>query len=527
MPVVIKLKFPAGRYHATPWGRHVNEGVAEWPPSPWRLLRALVAVWKRTSPDLSVAQVRRVLEPLTQPPRFRLPPHRVAHTRHYMPWEKKGPADRTLVFDTFVSVGRCDPLFIGWPDANLSDEDRSVLAKLLANLSSLGRAEGWVHAELTDEQPSWNCGLASEIDLNPVPVFCPDPATVFGNEHYPTLDPKKLAKGKVNPADYLFDCPRWHLCLDTETIHDKKWPTVPGARWVNYTRPLETSAMPARPKPTPRHKPTVARFLLDGPVLPLVTDTLRVAEAFRGAAMSQFKRWCRRNPDLAESFRRTGKPELYASPTLAGKEPDGSPRKDHLHAYYLPTAEGDDGRRLTHVTVTAREGFGPGEVAAFNGVRRLKLAADADELRVQLVGLGDEKTLRAPLLEKSTVWLSATPFLVTRYPKLRGTKRDRPEDYASPRDFVRHILREELQRRPELPAIAAIDDEEYLGRPRLRSLQFQRYRNKRGDDGGRRPAGAFRLRFAAPVPGPLVLGHSSHFGLGLFVPEADKEVPAH
>ncbi len=39
MPVIIKLTFPAGRYHATPWGRHVNEGVAEWPPSPWRLLR--------------------------------------------------------------------------------------------------------------------------------------------------------------------------------------------------------------------------------------------------------------------------------------------------------------------------------------------------------------------------------------------------------------------------------------------------------------------------------------------------------
>jgi len=32
MPVTIKLNFPAGRYHATPWGRHVNEGVAEWPP---------------------------------------------------------------------------------------------------------------------------------------------------------------------------------------------------------------------------------------------------------------------------------------------------------------------------------------------------------------------------------------------------------------------------------------------------------------------------------------------------------------
>src|SRR5436190_11468738 len=108
MAVIIRVKFPGGQYHATPWGRHVNEGVPEWPPSPWRLLRALVAVWKRTCRYLSEQQVRRVLEPLLSPPLFRLPPHRVAHTRHYMPLGKKSPIEisgggTTLVFDTFVA----------------------------------------------------------------------------------------------------------------------------------------------------------------------------------------------------------------------------------------------------------------------------------------------------------------------------------------------------------------------------------------------------------------------------------------
>src|SRR4051812_1414768 len=127
MSVTLKVSFPAGRYHATPWGRHVNEGVPEWPPSPWRLLRALVATWRRKCPDLSEVAVRRVLEQLVQPPRFRLPPARVAHTRHYMPWEKKGPTDRTLVFDTFVVVSRCELLSIGWPDASLTADDQHVL----------------------------------------------------------------------------------------------------------------------------------------------------------------------------------------------------------------------------------------------------------------------------------------------------------------------------------------------------------------------------------------------------------------
>src|SRR5438270_4153191 len=127
MPIIFKLTFPAGRYHATPWGRHVNEGVPEWPPSPWRLLRALVAVWKRTCRELPEEQVRRVLTPLVTPPRFHLPPHKVAHTRHYMPWEKKGPADRTLVFDTFVAVGRKEPLYFDWPDATLALDDEICL----------------------------------------------------------------------------------------------------------------------------------------------------------------------------------------------------------------------------------------------------------------------------------------------------------------------------------------------------------------------------------------------------------------
>src|ERR1700676_3171843 len=85
MPVIIRLTFPGGQYHATPWGRHVNEGVPEWPPSPWRFLRALVAAWKRTCPGIPEQQVRSILAALVDPPVFPLPPHRVPHTRHAMP----------------------------------------------------------------------------------------------------------------------------------------------------------------------------------------------------------------------------------------------------------------------------------------------------------------------------------------------------------------------------------------------------------------------------------------------------------
>src|SRR6266545_2914895 len=44
MPVTISIRFLAGRAHLHAWDTHHSEGQVEWPPSPWRLLRAFVAV---------------------------------------------------------------------------------------------------------------------------------------------------------------------------------------------------------------------------------------------------------------------------------------------------------------------------------------------------------------------------------------------------------------------------------------------------------------------------------------------------
>ena len=517
MAVILKLKFPSGRFHATPWGRHVNEGVPEWPPSPWRLLRALVAVWRRTCPDLlSESQMKRVLEPLLRPPVFRLPSSRVAHTRHYMPWEKKGPNDRTLVFDTFVAVGRDDPLFIGWLEAELAPEDRDALGKLVKNLTSFGRAEGWVHAELTDEVADWNCGPSEEADSDPASVLCADPASAFGNEHYPTHDPKKLKKG-LKPGDLLFDCPRWHLCLDTQTIHERKWSGVPGSKWINYTRPVEVnlssgSSVPRRPAAT------FARFAIDGPVLPLVTQTLPLAEQVRSRLLG----FCKR-------FTETSLPDI--APALCGKDATGRPLTGHQHAFFLPVDEDGDGR-IDHVAVFAPMGFSRWELQAIDRLRRLRVGEV--ELSLVLVGLGDcEDFARSRLLGPSTVWESATPFLVPRHLKRRGRKRD-PREWFQGREghdlFVAAMLREELGRRddPTSSRFAGVEIEplNHIGTETrlLRPLQFHLYRRKRGDDGGRRPRAAFQFRFSSPVRGPIALGHSCHFGLGLFLHDRDHPI---
>ena len=389
--------------------------------------------------------------------------------------------------------------------------------KLLGNLSSLGRAEGWVQAELYEGSVDLPLGPAEANDANPIPVFCPDPATAFGDEHYPKLDPKKLAKGKVNPADYLFDCPRWHLCLDTETIHNARWPTVPGAKWVNYTAPAEADAHRARSKPHEQPKPAVARFLLDGPVLPLITDTIRVAEAIRAAGMSRFNAWChKQQPAEVEHYRRVNRPDRYSSPVLSGKDASGGFLLTHDHAYYLPTAESDDPRQVTHVTVFAPGGFPVGETTALSGLRRLRVG-DLD-LRVQLVGLGQPSDFRADLFGgpagKERVWVSATPFVGAGHTGRCGRNR-----------YLRKSLRRELrrwveQRQPgvKVESVDILTEQDDHWRDHPRPLEFQRGRSRKGDDGYSRPIGAFRLTFSEPVCGPISLGYACHFGMGRFSP---------
>ena len=44
MQLVLEQTFPLGRFHATPWKVFpYDDAHGEWPPSPWRLVRAVLA----------------------------------------------------------------------------------------------------------------------------------------------------------------------------------------------------------------------------------------------------------------------------------------------------------------------------------------------------------------------------------------------------------------------------------------------------------------------------------------------------
>ena len=155
--LAIKFAFTAGRYHATQWGRHVNEGVPEWPPSPWRILRGIIATWRRTLPDMPAERVVPIVEKLaSEYPEFHLPMASTGHTRHYMPYNEGNRERTTLVIDSFVAMGTDDPVFAVWPKVDLEPAQQADLASILENMPYLGRAESWVAASVVSDPPKPN-----------------------------------------------------------------------------------------------------------------------------------------------------------------------------------------------------------------------------------------------------------------------------------------------------------------------------------------------------------------------------------
>ena len=464
----IRLNFPGGRYHATPWGRHVNEGVVEWPPSPYRLLRALYDVWKRKCFTLEEDDIRAVLQALAEtPPRFVLPSAVATHTRSYLSANSKDPTDKNLVFDAFLALERPHQCYIWWPHLDLSQNEQSTLRLLLHNLNYLGRSESWVQAEL------WQGGLAGRSE-----AFASDKA-----DQNHTLEPVACPLPK---SEYQGER-AWLEALTFSTANQLKErvSSPPLLRHVNYAVPTNAISVDPHPRILRKHSKVYAVLLgLDATVLPLVTSTMEIAEQLRVRLMGAHKK--RLNHDASK-----------VSSLFSGKTSDGQKRLDHGHVYILP--RGNELGRINRILIMSRlDPFKEDELDAVRCVRELWQSDGRPVVRCVVTWQGGlDEGERQP----KRVVESATPFVPPRHWR-RG------------REFTKFI-EDEVHRECQNHGIGAKPVRVDLLKALPGLYDVIEYRRNRKNDMVR-PGYALRLTFDAEVLAPFAIGYGAHFGLGQF-----------
>jgi CRISPR-associated protein Csb2 len=506
----------------------------EWPPSPWRILRALVSSgfttqhWK-VIPEDGVSLIEKLAGSL---PSYFLPAASVAHSRHFMPIGvlDKGREKTTLVFDTWLDVGDA-ALEIHW-DCELTQAEIGQLRALAECLGYLGRSESWVEAKVVeDSAPS--CARLNAVPhgdgtrrgpgWEQISLMAPISPSEYAGWRSETTErllaglplpegkkkpPAKLLKDREKavapyPAN-LLEC----MTRDTAWWKAHGWSQPPGAQRVLYWRPegaIQVGA-PARPRAV-QVRPVTAMLLAittasgNRSALPACTRTLPQAELLHRAMVSVL-----------------GKGQAVDCPEITGRDKQGRPLlRGHSHAHILPVDLDEDGR-LDHFLIHAPMGLGGEAQRAIRGLRRTWSKGVAGDLQLAMAGSGDVDTLRAlpaPLGKRieqllgppggARTWLISTPFVPPRFLKQRGA------------NTLEGQVQAELASRGLPPAA-----EVWVLQGTAEALALRHFVRRRQRGGAPPPmdAGyALRLRFAEPVRGPLSLGYAAHFGLGLFVAE--------
>lgn len=479
MGTTLSVTFPLGRYHATQWDGGANTSDVEWPPSPWRILRALVATWYARWPDLPAADLERILEALGTPEAYRTPPALPGSTRHYMPDVKHVHAatgNTDEVIDAFLAVPPAEPLLIHW-SATLPPEDRATLAKLVELMPYLGRSESICDVCLDDDEPVpdsswWRLGQAGP-DVRQVTLLAPD--------------------GPVQR----------HQLEATTVATRKARRLIPGgSRKVTYGTAAPRTVSTPRQRPREPREINCLRFELASAVPLRARNAVLAADAMHAAISKELR----------------GRYDPAATAAFVGLDPDGGRRRaphDHIHILPIPASDRTAaflpaGTVITSLYAWRREGI-PFDFA--NTIQRnvhelwtpQHLEREMATQSVLTAGAGRIEQLLPQLCRPAQEWVSVTPYLPVRH-------RKRGQDTAQ---YLKSDLDFECGYRDRPAPLAA----EVVDSPQNRR-EISQYRRRRTNDKlpGRRAGCYLRLRFAEPVSGPLMLGQLSHFGYGLFMP---------
>jgi len=508
MKIVLQQDFPLGRFHATPWRVNpYDDPHGEWPPSPWRLVRAVTARWYQLAREVEeipgLAQLEKLQEALCKSSyAFHLPtdarkgsPLRQYHPTDFgwRPAEKKKAGTRSygisLVQDNYWSVPPDAPVWWFVEGYDWTDELLAVLSQCLTRITYFGRAETFTRIRLAcpdDEIPEANCTLADKRTAGTAPVLSP-----------------------------LEDATREDIERTTDNPEAVKRTVPPGAQWLYAKRPVRPAARERRRLPQHRADCHLMQFAIGWNVAPERRAIVRLTSRFRGAVLRELLKL--KTGGSAKSWSQASRKVREEVALMTGKDANGIALEGHRHTEFFAWC---DKRSPTRLLVwRGSSAFDADEqnailLAAARDVSWAAAGSDTDEWKVRLIPL-DLDVPPPPGFDSqsSRVWESVTPYVPPRH-HLRGGKGREGESFAE------QILREIRARR-----IAEDVEVELVGEPLWVSVHVPRRESHKRAFIGDRRGQMVRLRFATPVVGPIRLGHSSSFGLGLFRPIRNPDSP--
>ncbi len=488
---IIEVELLSGRYHAHVWGEsQFAMAGPEWPPSPWRLLRALASAWFCAQPPLPTVSTRdSLLEALGRSgaPTLWLPRTSVHELRYYQPM-RLGASDRVLHHDHFA-VPEGGRFWFCFKTALLPNQ-LQLLAELLKRLRYFGRSE------------SRACLRQVNLEKPPDGVWCVTPYNGVGasvQQTSPTVYRRVLWTTDDFQASDLWSVRRnpnanqdgYPIHLVDKLIEEKR-PLPCGARWVEYAVPAEALVHEIRPRvsaspATPSVNVAEIRFRLNRRIPIPLRYMVAIARAFRDAAVEAHQK-------------RTGQMSLI----LSGLQLDGAVAQGHQHACYLPRLR-PGAMTLEELLVRVPGGrLTQQELDALLGVGRI--CAGGPGYPITVVPEAVVASAEAATLVRQ--WRSITPFL----PPLRH-RQGRSETCVEQQAIA--CAEEVCGRRPT--HVESLSGPGGLGC--VSSVLAHEY-----GTGGRgwtltsRLGFWLRLTFDEPVCLNRPLGADAHFGAGQFAP---------
>lgn len=510
-PIVVQVTLLSGRYHAHPWGQAQHAmGGPEWPPSPWRLLRAIAACWFDAAEPPCSAEVRDgILNALGRAgaPRIWVPKASFSEIPFYQPVTVAKPKGReinarVLHYDHFVVLAAPDVYFAF--DTDLTEEQRTVLSRLLSRARYFGRAESRASAGLAepDQQkpdgyfeatPSGHSGGTPKVRWN-VLVTTPE---FSAPDLWQVREPSR-AKGKAGPRSGA-------LTRDTEApphfveaLISAKKPIPDGTRWLEYKLP-QSAIVPQLPKRR------ISRA--SSPVVPAAEIHFRL---FRRVPIPLLQIVLLARDFRDQAVRRYSQATGSHSVLLSGREEDGSVARGHRHAYYLPRPTRSSAGFLDLLVVVLPGGELGVDQEVLDAVLGITRLLRRDPYPVLVV---PEEVRAAPTTSSSATWRSLTPFLP---PLQHRPRRDRT-------DPVQQMVRAVEESVERTPAQTSLMDRQvvpvlsHLYDASTSSARASRHRITR------RAGFVFQIEFSEPVQIPPGIGADAHFGLGQFEP-VDSDV---